>query len=400
MAHQNLMFDSFHTLDNAHASFMLSNPSAYNTYAGNPQQYSNGSFSGNWDLSETNSHAGYNSSSHPRTGVSNPNLLPHSTHASGFNHGGGYHTYTTTSPSYEPQRPHTGYQGSHSRVGPSHRPRSDDDIVYSMLSPNLSDMPNNHNATLPMTANTERERDVTWAAGPRTSGHPLQGTAPDITPEAFGWSPHPADNQFLTFDPPWNDSMSSPLSSPDVHLHMSREYNYALEVSPLSPPQPRSAASYALRHVSPTSSSSSPPTSRRGSVDIPSGGKVCSHCHATSTPLWRREPTTLKPLCNACGLYLQQRNRHRPQELIDADAADDSDVSDGDTSGPECSHCHTHHTSVWRRSKTGAQLCNACGVYSRLRGRDRPLSLKRNRIKPRSKHTPTTTTTTATATPR
>jgi hypothetical protein len=41
---------------------------------------------------------------------------------------------------------------------------------------------------------------------------------------------------------------------------------------------------------------------------------------------------------------------------------------------------------VWRRSKTGARLCNACGVYARLRGRDRPLTLRRNKIKPRCKH--------------
>ncbi|KAL0566256.1 hypothetical protein V5O48_015759 [Marasmius crinis-equi] len=116
--------------------------------------------------------------------------------------------------------------------------------------------------------------------------------------------------------------------------------------------------------------------------------KMCSHCRATSTPLWRREPGTLKPLCNACGLYLQQRNKLRPQELIDADIDDESSDVSGDGAGPECSHCHTHNTSVWRRSKTGEQLCNACGVYSRLRGRDRPLSLKRNKIKPRTKHAP------------
>lgn len=114
--------------------------------------------------------------------------------------------------------------------------------------------------------------------------------------------------------------------------------------------------------------------------------KSCSHCHATSTPLWRREPGTQKPLCNACGLYLQQRHKLRPQELIDADADDGEEEEPSVPGGPECSHCHTRVTSVWRRSKTGAQLCNACGVYARLRHRDRPLSLKKNKIKPRSKH--------------
>ncbi|TFK23587.1 hypothetical protein FA15DRAFT_670407 [Coprinopsis marcescibilis] len=126
----------------------------------------------------------------------------------------------------------------------------------------------------------------------------------------------------------------------------------------------------------------------RGNNRDTNGVKKCSHCEATSTPLWRRDPSTFKPLCNACGLYLQQRNRLRPQELIDADndSGDMSDESDQNYVGPECSHCRTHHTSVWRRSKTGAQLCNACGVYQRLRGKPRPLSLKRNKIKPRTKH--------------
>ncbi|KAJ7114620.1 hypothetical protein C8R43DRAFT_852617, partial [Mycena crocata] len=115
--------------------------------------------------------------------------------------------------------------------------------------------------------------------------------------------------------------------------------------------------------------------------------KSCFHCHVTSTPMWRREPSTLRPLCNACGLYLQQRNKLRPQALIDADIDDDEpQVPDEEYTGPKCSHCNTRQTSVWRRSKTGAQVCNACGVYARLRGKDRPLSLKRNKIKPRMKH--------------
>ncbi|KAJ7636437.1 hypothetical protein FB45DRAFT_741827 [Roridomyces roridus] len=115
--------------------------------------------------------------------------------------------------------------------------------------------------------------------------------------------------------------------------------------------------------------------------------KECFHCHVTSTPLWRREPSTQRPLCNACGLYLQQRNRLRPQELIDADIDDgEPEVPDELYTGPKCSHCGTRQTSVWRRNKEGAQVCNACGVYMRLRGKERPLSLKRNKIKPRTKH--------------
>ncbi|KAJ3996193.1 hypothetical protein F5050DRAFT_159772 [Lentinula boryana] len=144
-----------------------------------------------------------------------------------------------------------------------------------------------------------------------------------------------------------------------------------------------------------SSSSPSPPpvldgAPKRGRRPSSSGlPKICYHCHAASTPLWRREPLTLRTLCNACGLYLQQRNKLRPQELIDADAEDEqleNSDEDAEQTGPQCTHCHTRNTSVWRRSKTGAQLCNACGVYVRLRGKDRPLTLKRKKIKPRTKH--------------
>ncbi|KAJ7065705.1 hypothetical protein C8F01DRAFT_1126441 [Mycena amicta] len=137
-----------------------------------------------------------------------------------------------------------------------------------------------------------------------------------------------------------------------------------------------------------------PPRQRGAPATNPDGTpakKECFHCHVTTTPLWRREPQTQRPLCNACGLYLQQRNKLRPQELIDADRDDSDDeinrIPDSEYTGPKCSHCLTRQTSVWRRSKTGQQVCNACGVYARLRGKERPLSLRRNKIKPRTKHT-------------
>ncbi|KAJ7735537.1 hypothetical protein DFH07DRAFT_843568 [Mycena maculata] len=148
-----------------------------------------------------------------------------------------------------------------------------------------------------------------------------------------------------------------------------------------SSPSEDSSGSGRLSPLSVFASSAS--SSRRGSMETP---KRCSHCDATSTPLWRRHPGTHQTLCNACGLYLQQRKKLRPRVLIAAEQEEEDDPDTLLPDGPECSHCHGRKTSVWRRSKSGARLCNACGVYARLRGKDRPLSLRRNKVRPRCKH--------------
>jgi len=185
-----------------------------------------------------------------------------------------------------------------------------------------------------------------------------------------------------------SDTTSASIYTPSHDQSTLNGFSFPHRLSPVPSPSPSPVFYGSVKQASPAGSSPSH-SSRRSSIDRSEPGRSCSHCHARTTPLWRRDPSTLKPLCNACGLYLQQRNKLRPQELIDAD--DDgstSDESDVNYVGPECSHCRTHHTSVWRRSKAGDQLCNACGVYARLRGKPRPLSLKRNKIRPRSKHLP------------
>ncbi|KAJ7476327.1 hypothetical protein B0H11DRAFT_2158465 [Mycena galericulata] len=149
-------------------------------------------------------------------------------------------------------------------------------------------------------------------------------------------------------------------------------------------PYPPSAYSGAQYAPSPTSTM----PSTRGAEPNDAGVKQCSHCGTMSTPLWRRDPGTHQMLCNACGLYLQQRHAPRPTILIVAnqDDGDTGPVSDTPYDGRECSHCHTRKTSVWRRNKDGEQVCNACGVYQRLKGVPRPESLGTpNKIKPRSR---------------
>ncbi|KAJ7642110.1 hypothetical protein FB45DRAFT_901815 [Roridomyces roridus] len=206
---------------------------------------------------------------------------------------------------------------------------------------------------------------------------PPEGAFPP--PMTMQWQPPPMGiplaphlGEYPRYSTSTPSSSSSPPPSYFPHPH---------HPAPPNPYLPRTSAPSGSRSRGGGASS----TSADGTAK-----KSCSHCHVTSTPLWRRDPSTQLPLCNACGLYLQQRNKLRPQELIDADNDDAEEegpqIADEDYTGPKCSHCLTRHTSVWRRSKTGQQVCNACGVYARLRGKERPLSLRRNKIKPRTKH--------------
>ncbi|KAI5832265.1 glucocorticoid receptor-like (DNA-binding domain) [Schizophyllum commune Tattone D] len=193
--------------------------------------------------------------------------------------------------------------------------------------------------------------------------------------------------------PSWIDgegSQSGPLrTSFDTRVIMNTGSRSGMDAGPS-----RVAEDRTFKRDSPESNgldlhdASSPTTSERS---LPNASqkpqhteKQCSHCGVKQTPLWRRDPSNFQLLCNACGLFYKQRHMHRPKVLIEADQEDDT--GEDDPNAPTCSHCGTHRTSVWRRGKDGTQVCNACGVYSRLRGKERPLALKKNKIRPRTKY--------------
>lgn len=157
----------------------------------------------------------------------------------------------------------------------------------------------------------------------------------------------------------------------------------------------------------------------------------CYNCKVTKTPLWRRTPDRVHTLCNACGLYYKQYNQHRPlhvrqktyqgtqlrahpygqervlsssgnaavepmmsmiatlpllqpQQQRETKAASSSaETSQGSSSGIECANCHQTQTPLWRKNDRGQPVCNACGLYSRLHHRDRPIEMRKAKIQRR-----------------
>jgi len=131
-----------------------------------------------------------------------------------------------------------------------------------------------------------------------------------------------------------------------------------------------------------TSNASSPPSIEGlNASNTRIAGRKISSTHRVAQGLQRRKST-------ANSTVIVSRSATSTPELTTEGSSGTTakgSSDDGDQPPTSCTNCGTQTTPLWRRDPEGQPLCNACGLFYKLHGVVRPLSLKTDVIKKRNR---------------
>jgi len=220
----------------------------------------------------------------------------------------------------------------------------------------------------------------------------MESLAPEVKPsdKTLPWSSGPP-RQFYPHDTVHSNHQQSTQNAFYDTIPATFSSNYGWEHSENMPdgtnlpsfvPNPTFVESFEEQQIWSLESSTSNSTSYTDFADI-SQNKDIFEPSSPSTPMSLSDGKDSTKGFSSVSIPILTSSEVNPPPTRKSSQISSTESEKGDSIS--CSNCSTNNTSLWRRTHDGLPVCNACGLFTRLHGIPRPLSLKTDVVKRRKR---------------